>query len=229
MADCAICLQQMCQLPQTLNEDQAAAEPLATLPCGHTFHSMCVLRAYMHSPHCPLCRGSEIVIPPDETTTISEEASDDANGGVDTGAISLLFNVENISDADAQRRSRNYARRVRHISYSDARAIYLRGRCREAELARRVSKAAYDNVVHAQRQELNRLLRSDPEVSEARRTHQRALRSHVRYNRMHREYVTHLVGTAPPTLLELRRRRREVDTQVARIVNDALRGILTRH
>ena len=44
---CPICLDDVC-------------ENAACLPCGHSFHAMCVLQAYVHNPQCPMCRGSKV-------------------------------------------------------------------------------------------------------------------------------------------------------------------------
>jgi hypothetical protein len=43
--DCAICL-------------EACGAHCSTLPCGHVFHSRCILQSCMHDPRCPVCRAA---------------------------------------------------------------------------------------------------------------------------------------------------------------------------
>lgn len=43
--ECAICL-------------EACTSNSSTLPCGHVFHSHCIIQSCMHDPRCPVCRAT---------------------------------------------------------------------------------------------------------------------------------------------------------------------------
>ena len=40
-------------------EEEGSAESKHTLPCGHTFHTTCIVRSLRYRPECPMCRDTD--------------------------------------------------------------------------------------------------------------------------------------------------------------------------
>lgn len=106
---CRICLESMCD-----------AAPQCTLPCGHAFHTACIMTALRTSANCPLCRAPFFAYGEDDDADDASSSDDE-----ERHAASLLAAF---SALRAEQRRFN-ARTSRHIRRSP-RLAALRNRVR---------------------------------------------------------------------------------------------------
>jgi hypothetical protein len=122
---CAICLDEL----------DSTAE--CTLPCGHQFHSVCVLKAFRRDERCPMCRSAPIE---------QEVAEADDSSNATYNAI-LMETMDNWQAAEAAERAmRNYHRRADRAVRREEPLARLRTSMRERHEASRVADAASTQV-----------------------------------------------------------------------------------
>lgn len=166
---CAICLETM------------SAHDICKLPCRHRFHSMCVIKSYMHNQSCPVCRGSQMES--DETRH--------------TYQPSVILSVSVPANHRENGDMRIYRQRIRELQRTDERA---RKHKEDMIRSRQRMNGAYDDVnelILKHNSDFRERLKRDSELIDGKIKLSKARNSFNRYRRIHERYIRETVGEVP--------------------------------
>lgn len=166
---CVICLEAM------------SSHDVCKLPCKHRFHSMCVIKSYMHNQSCPVCRGSQVD---------NEETRQ-------TYQPSVILSVSVPAQPRENGNMRLYRQRIRTLQRTDERARKYK---EDMIKSRQKMNVAYDDVnelIMKHNYDFRERLKRDSELNDVKMKLSKARKSFNRYRRIHERYIRETVGEVP--------------------------------
>lgn len=167
---CAVCLENV-------------SDNSAVLPCGHKFHSMCIIKSYLFTSACPVCRGSTISAP--QTNRIEEVGR-------------LAFNISLPMSTEVQQPNLDeYRNRVSRLERVDE--LAKKNRMRMAATKRRVMQITEElsDLLKDHHETLKQNIRNDESVNELKSLLNKTRRSFNRYKRIRETYILEKLGDRP--------------------------------
>lgn len=195
---CPVCLEKMSENGNS------------TLPCGHCFHTMCVIQAYTHTPSCPMCRGSSLP-PPRPSQALSSQRL----------GVGIDLVVPDVSDSN-RREYRSYLQKKYRLERRDERARNNRDRVVDAK--KRVKETR--SRCEARAKELNEILSKDEELASLCSEHSKAKRTLSRLSKNKDAYIREKIGVAPePTVQAVEERQSRIASLIRDALNTAFRSL----
>ena len=172
---CSVCLQDFDET------DQACA-----LPCGHRFHMMCILQAYVYTPACPLCRGSRV------------EKSEDPP----SFQVSIVEGPD-VSVQQARIRLQEYRNKLNYFERSNRDARTHRTNYNDSRKRMLEASRLYDTELQRKYRAMLAALNDDEEIKALRDAFVKRRRSFNRYRLIRERHIAAHVGERPPSLQDV--------------------------